>query len=149
MATPNFTARTLRRLMASGVLARAERLLAKLPPADIAPLLADLTEEEIRSVLELLIRQRRAALVLRELPPELLPRVFDAVADQRLADVLRAPRDRRPDRAGALAAGGAPRGGALAPARVAARGAAEGRALPRVERRPRDDHASSWRSTRR
>ena len=88
MATPNFTVRTLRRLMASGVLARAERLLAKLPPADIAPLLSDLTEDEMRSVLELLIRQRRAALVLRELPPELLPRVFDAVADQRLADVL-------------------------------------------------------------
>ncbi|HXK24436.1 MAG TPA: magnesium transporter [Myxococcota bacterium] len=88
MATPEFTARTLRRLMASGVVARAERLLAKLPPADIAPLLSGLTEEEMRSVLELLIRQRRAALVLRELPPELLPRVFDAVADQRLADVL-------------------------------------------------------------
>jgi magnesium transporter len=88
MATPNFTVRTLRRLMASGVLARAERLLAKLPPADIAPLLSDLTEDEMRSVLELLIRQRRAALVLRELPPELLPRAFDAVADQRLAEVL-------------------------------------------------------------
>ena len=88
MATPNFTVRTLRRLMASGVLSRAERLLAKLPPADIAPLLSDLTEDEMRSVLELLIRQRRAALVLRELPPELLPRAFDAVADQRLAEVL-------------------------------------------------------------
>jgi len=88
MATPNFTVRTLRRLMASGVLARAERLLAKLPPADIAPLLSDLTEDEMRSVLELLIRQRRAADVLRELPPELLPRAFDAVADQRLAEVL-------------------------------------------------------------
>ena len=36
MATPDFTARTLRRLMASGVLARAERLLANPPPADIA-----------------------------------------------------------------------------------------------------------------
>jgi magnesium transporter len=88
MATSNFTARTLRRLMASGVVARAERMLARLPPADIAPLFADLTAEETRSVLELLIRQRRAALVLREVPPELLPELFDAMADERLAEEL-------------------------------------------------------------
>lgn len=88
MATPEFTARTLRRLLSSGVLTRAERLLAKLPPADVAPLLSDLTQDEIRTVIELLFRQRRAALVLRELPAELLPRVFEAIADQRLADVL-------------------------------------------------------------
>ena len=31
MATPDFTARTLRRLLASGVTTRAERLLAKMP----------------------------------------------------------------------------------------------------------------------
>jgi magnesium transporter len=88
MATPEFTARTLRRLLASGVLTRAERLLAKMPPADVAPLLSDLTADETRTVIELLFRQRRAARVLRELPNEMLPQVFDAVADQRLADVL-------------------------------------------------------------
>jgi magnesium transporter len=88
MATPEFTARTLRRLLASGVLTRAERLLAKMPPADVAPLLTDLTADETRTVIELLFRQRRAARVLRELPNEMLPQVFDAVADQRLADVL-------------------------------------------------------------
>jgi magnesium transporter len=88
MASPDFTARTLRRLMASGALARAERLIAKLEPADVAPLLGSLTEDEIRSVVELLFRQRRAALVLRELPAEILPRVFDALADQRLAELL-------------------------------------------------------------
>jgi magnesium transporter len=88
MATLDFTARTLRRLLSSGVLTRAERLLAKVPPADVAPLLADLTQDEIRLVMELLFRQRRAAWVLRALPPELLPRIFEALADQRLADVL-------------------------------------------------------------
>jgi magnesium transporter len=88
MATLDFTARTLRRLLSSGVLTRAERLLAKVPPADVAPLLADLTSDEIRVVMELLFRQRRAAWVLRALPPELLPRIFEALADQRLADVL-------------------------------------------------------------
>ena len=88
MATPEFTARTLRRLLMSGVTHRAERLLAKMPPADVAPLLADLTPEETRSVIELLFRQRRAALVLREVPHELLPKVLDAVSDQRIADVM-------------------------------------------------------------
>ena len=88
MATPEFTARTLRRLLASGVTVRAERLLSKMPPADVAPLLSDLTDDETRTVIELLFRQRRAALVLRELPPEMLPQVFLAVTDQRIADVL-------------------------------------------------------------
>jgi len=88
MATPEFTARTLRRLLASGVTARAERLLSKMPPADVAPLLSDLTADETRTVIELLFRQRRAAPVLRELPPEMLPQIFLAVSDQRIADVL-------------------------------------------------------------
>jgi magnesium transporter len=88
MATPDFTARTLRRLLTSGVTMRAERLLSKMPPADVGPLLADLTPDEIRTVIELLFRQRRAALVLRELPPEMLPEIFDTLADQRIADVL-------------------------------------------------------------
>ena len=88
MATPEFTARTLRRLLASGVNVRAERLLAKMAPADVAPLLSDLTREEVATVVELLFRARRAAPVLRALPHEMLPQVFEAISDQRLADVL-------------------------------------------------------------
>jgi magnesium transporter len=88
MATPQVTTRILRRLLASGVNTRAERLLARMPPADIAPLLSGLTQEEIGTVIDLLFRQRRAARVLRELPPEMLPDIFDAVSDERLAGVL-------------------------------------------------------------
>jgi magnesium transporter len=88
MATPEFTARTLRRLLSSGVLSRAERLLGKMPPADVAPLLSDLTPDETRTVIELLFRQRRAARVLRELPLEMLPMIFDALTDQRIAEVI-------------------------------------------------------------
>jgi magnesium transporter len=88
MATSEFTARTLRRLLASGVLSRAERLLAKMPPADVAPLIADLTRDEIRTVIELLFRQRRAARVLRELPHEMLPQIFEVVTDQRIAEMI-------------------------------------------------------------
>jgi magnesium transporter len=78
----------LRRLLASGVTTRAERLLGRMPPADIAPLLSGLTKEEIGTVIDLLFRQRRAARVLRELPPEMLPEIFEAVSDDRLAGVL-------------------------------------------------------------
>lgn len=88
MATPQVTTRVLRRLLASGVTTRAERLLARIPPADVGPLLAGLTADEVRTVIELLFRRQRAARVLKELPHELLPEVFEAVGDQRLADVI-------------------------------------------------------------
>ena len=88
MATPQVTTRILRRLLASGVHMRAERLLARMAPADVAVLLSELASDEIRTVIELLFRQRRAARALRELPREMLPQVFEALADQRLADVI-------------------------------------------------------------
>lgn len=88
MTTRIPTARVLRRLLASGVLVRAERLLERVHPADLGPLLADLSPSEIRLVVDLLFKQRRAATMLRELPPELMPEIFEALTDQRLADVL-------------------------------------------------------------
>jgi magnesium transporter len=88
MATPEVTARILRRLLASGVHTRAERLLSRMQPADVAPLLSGLNRGEIRLVIDLLFRQQRAARTLRELPPEILRQVFDAVGDQRLAEVI-------------------------------------------------------------
>jgi len=88
MATPQVTSRILRRLLASGVTGRAERLLGRMAPSDVALLLPELTPDEIRAVIELLFRQRRAALALRELPNEMLPIVYDALADQRLAAVI-------------------------------------------------------------
>ncbi|MBW2493491.1 MAG: magnesium transporter [Deltaproteobacteria bacterium] len=88
MATPQVTSRILRRLLASGVTGRAERLLGRMAPSDVALLLPELTPDEIRAVIELLFRQRRAALALRELPHEMLPSVYDALADQRLAAVI-------------------------------------------------------------
>ncbi len=88
MATTQVTTRVLRRLLASGVTTRAERLLARMPPADVAPLFSGMTPDEIRTVIDLLFRRRRAARALKELPPEMLPQVFEALTDQRLADVL-------------------------------------------------------------
>jgi magnesium transporter len=88
MATSGVTTRILRRLLASSATTRAERLLAKMPPPDVAPLLSGLTPDEMRTVIELLFRQRRAARVLRELPHEMLPQAFEALTDQRLAEAL-------------------------------------------------------------
>ena len=88
MATPQVTSRILRRLLASGVTGRAERLLARMAPVDVALLLPELTAEEVRTVIDLLFRQRRAARALKELPREMLPQVIDAVTDERLANVI-------------------------------------------------------------
>jgi len=88
MADPKLTTRVLRRLLASGLAARAERLLRRTHPADLAPMLGDLSPDEVRTVVDVLFRQHRAAATLRELPPELLPQVFDVLGDQRLADIL-------------------------------------------------------------
>jgi magnesium transporter len=88
MAKPIVTTRILRRLLNGGMHLRAERLLARMHPADLGPLFADLDPDEIRTVIEVLFRQRRAARTLKELPPELLPDVFGAVTDERLAEML-------------------------------------------------------------
>ncbi len=88
MAQPVVTTRILRRLLKSGAHFRAEKLLERIHPADLGPLLADLTPDEIRVVIDLLFKHHRAATMLRELPPELLPDIIEAISDQRMAEVL-------------------------------------------------------------
>jgi magnesium transporter len=67
---------------------RAERLLSRMRPADRGPVLSGLTPPEIRTVMDLLFQKRRAASTLKELPPELLPQIFDAIGDERLAQIM-------------------------------------------------------------
>lgn len=88
MAQSVVTTRILRRLLKSGAHFRAEKLLERVHPADLGPILKDLTPDEIRIVIDLLFKHRRAARMLRELPPEMLPEIIEAVSDQRLAEVL-------------------------------------------------------------
>lgn len=88
MAAPQLTTRILRRLLASGVTGRAEKLLARLHPADLAPLLSGLSDDELRVVLDLLFRHHRAATTLMELPPEMLPQIIETLSDDRNADVI-------------------------------------------------------------
>ena len=88
MAQPVVTTRILRRLLKTGALGRAEKLLERIHPADLGPLLSDLTPDEIRIVIDLLFKHQRAATMLRELPPELMPEIIEAISDQRMAEVL-------------------------------------------------------------
>lgn len=88
MATPELTTRILRRLLASGLTGRAERLLARVHAADVGPLLANLTPDETRTVIDLLFQQRRVASTLSELPPDIFRQVVDALGDERLAVAL-------------------------------------------------------------
>jgi magnesium transporter len=88
MAQPVVTTRILRRLLKTGANLRAEKLLERIHPADLGPLLADLTPNEIRIVIDLLFKHRRAATMLRELPPELLPEIIEAISNERMAELL-------------------------------------------------------------
>jgi magnesium transporter len=88
MANAQETTRILRRLLASGMTGRAERLLARMRPADRGPVVSSLTPPEIRTVVDLLFQQHRAASTLKELPSEMLPQVFEALGDERLAQIL-------------------------------------------------------------
>lgn len=88
MAQPVVTTRILRRLLKTGAHFRAEKLLERIHPADLGPVLSDLTPDEIRIVIDLLFKHHRAATMLRELPPELLPEITAAISDARMAEVL-------------------------------------------------------------
>jgi magnesium transporter len=88
MANPELTTRILRRLLASGMTVRAGRIVARVHPADLGPMLAVLTPDEIRSVTDLLFEQRRAAETFSELPPDIFRQVADALDSERLAAVL-------------------------------------------------------------
>src|SRR3990172_5783383 len=88
MANPEVTTRILRKLLAGGANSRVEKIIARLHPADLAPLLHILTPDEVRTVVDLLFRHHRAADVLIELPSDLLPKVFDSISNERLAEVI-------------------------------------------------------------
>jgi magnesium transporter len=88
MAEPIVTTRILRRLLKTGAHFRAEKMLERIHPADLGPMLADLTPNEIRIVIDLLFKHRRAATMLTELPPELMPQIIEAISDERMAEVL-------------------------------------------------------------
>ena len=88
MNTPNIHAEALRKLLRAGAWKRVERLTDKLHVADLAKLLPDLGPAELRSLFDILFSVHRAALTLRELPPDLLRLILEELDDERVANVL-------------------------------------------------------------
>ncbi|MDE0885273.1 MAG: magnesium transporter [Myxococcota bacterium] len=88
MSEQNISIDFLRRLLADEDDLQAEERLAEIHPSTLAPLLSDLRAEEIERLVDRLFVQHRAAAMLADLPPELMPKILGAVPDQRLADVL-------------------------------------------------------------
>lgn len=86
--TPHESTRILRKLWALQQNARAERMLLRMRPADRGPLLAELSPPELRRAVDLLFARRLAAQSLREMPPELLPGIFDALGHARVAKIF-------------------------------------------------------------
>jgi len=88
MSEQDITADFLRRLLADEDDLHTEERLAEIHPSTLAPLLGDLTEGEVQRLIDMLFVRHRAAAMLADLPPELMPKILAAVPDQRLADVL-------------------------------------------------------------
>lgn len=94
MSRPVIHSDILLKLIRSGSLQRAEKVLDRMHPADIAPLFSELRPAEARRLLDLLFSQKRAGKTLSELPEELVPQFLELVDDERLAQVLtRVPPD--------------------------------------------------------
>ena len=88
MAEQDITADFLERLLSGEDDALAEERLAELHPSSLGPLLGDLSSDQIRRLIDLLFARHRAAPLLADLPPELLPEILEAVQDTRLAEIL-------------------------------------------------------------
>lgn len=88
MASTQETVRILRRLLASDLASRADRLLTRMLPADRAPVLSALTPPEVRRVVDLLFERHAAASTFKAMPAEALPQIFDALGDERVAQIL-------------------------------------------------------------
>lgn len=94
MSRPIIHTDILLRLIRSGSLQRAEKVLDKLHPADIALLFSELRPAEARLLLDLLFSQKRAGKTLSELPQEMIPQFIALFDDDRIGQLLqRVPPD--------------------------------------------------------
>ena len=84
----------LRRMIRTGAHNRAQKLIERMPPADIAELLPNLSGGEQKALVNLLFGSARAGKVLAELPVEFLPEVLPLVEDHQMATIVgRVPPD--------------------------------------------------------
>src|SRR3954471_83934 len=78
----------LRDMLRTATPDRVLRFIGQRHPADIALLFKGLEATEIRQLIDILLSARRAAKVLRELPPDLLPDILALIDDDKLARLI-------------------------------------------------------------
>jgi magnesium transporter len=78
----------IRKLLHANAPQRVARALDKLRPADVAELLAHLSPGETRNIVAILLKARRAAAILVELPEEYLRQVLELLDDATVGVVL-------------------------------------------------------------
>lgn len=81
-------AEVIRRLVRTGSTAQLEDLLESLPTPEVAELFPHLDALSVRTVVDILFSERRAARTLRELPTPALDEVLADLPDDRVAAVL-------------------------------------------------------------
>ncbi len=78
----------LRRMIRTGALTRAQKILEKVHSADIAEMFPNLSLGERRTLLELLFQTARAGKTLRELPQEILTEALALLDDDKVAAIV-------------------------------------------------------------
>ncbi len=88
MSRPIIHTDILLKFIRTGARARAEKLLDRIHPADIATLLGKLRPAEARELIDLLFSSRQAGKTLSELPAEMIPSFLELLDDERLGQIL-------------------------------------------------------------
>ncbi len=88
MSRPIIHTDILLKFIRTGARARAEKLLDRIHPADIATLLGKLRPAEARELIDLLFSSRQAGKTLSELPSEMIPSFLELLSDEQLAQIL-------------------------------------------------------------
>ncbi len=88
MSRPIIHTDILLKFIRSGAYARAEKLLEKIHPADIANLLGKLRPAEAKELIALLFSANRAGKTLSELPAEMIPTFLELLDDEQFAKIL-------------------------------------------------------------
>lgn len=81
-------AQVVQRLLRSGALARARRVLERVHPADLGLMLRELRPGELGRLLTDVLPIESVGALLDDLPPEDLPRILGSLGDAYLAEVL-------------------------------------------------------------
>lgn len=88
MAVKSVKIRLLKRLLEGGTDQQIVNAIDKVHPADLTRLFPDLSEMEMKRLVDCLFKQKKAGEVLSELPEYFLPRILDLVELERFSEII-------------------------------------------------------------